>query len=305
MKFEQLEQVLEVARTGTFSQAARNLFMSQPNLSLSVRQLEEELGCRLFVRTSEGVIPTEDGKILIEHMAMIHMKYKTMKDYSQGKLPKRLTLRIATTSLNRSVPQLIRISEKYMGSPIQFHLLNYNSLQDIIDQVASCQVDFGIIGMMSPYVKNTLSKLHNLQIEYHCFSVNPVYAVMGPRNHFYDAARALSVTDLREETILTFGSAMEDPCGAIFDATQERLQVKGRIVVNNCYLFYEMLQNTGAIGLISTNRQSFSRQSDRKNLHLLEISDFPIQAETGWIKLRRMPLTDIASELIEELAPVM
>lgn len=305
MKFEQLEQVLEVAKTGTFSQAARNLFMSQPNLSLSVRQLEAELGCRLFVRTSEGVIPTEDGKILMEHMAMIHMKYKTMKDYSQGQIPKRLTLRIATTSLNRSVPQLIRISKKYMGSPIQFHLLNYNSLQDIIDQVASCQVDFGIIGMMSPYVKNTVSKLHNLQIEYHRFSVNPVYGVMGPQNHFYGTATPLVLSDLKDETVLTFGSAMEDPCSAIFDTTQERLQVKGRIVVNNCYFFYEMLQKTSAMGLISTSKHGFSQQSSWKDLRLLEISDFPIKAETGWIKLRRMPLTDIASELIEELTPVM
>lgn len=281
MKFEQLEQVLEVAKTGTFSQAARNLFMSQPNLSLSIRQLEEEMGCQLFVRTSEGVIPTEDGKILMEHMAMIQGKYQAMRDYSQGKIPKRLTLRIATTLLNRAVPQLIRISEKYMGSPIHFHLLNYNSQQDIIDQVASCQVDFGIIGIMSPYVKNTVSRLKNLQIEYHRFSVNPIYGVIGPGNHFYHTTHPLTMADLKDETLVTLGSAMEDPCGTIFDTTQERLDIKGRIVVNNCYLFYEMLQNTGAMGLISTNKSGFSQQNSWKELRLLEISDFPATAEAG------------------------
>lgn len=305
MKFEQLEQVLEVAKTGTFSQAARNLYMSQPNLSLSVRQLEEELGCQLFVRTSEGVVPTEDGKILMEHMAMIQGKYTAMKDYSQGKIPKRLTLRIATTNLNRAVPQLIQISRKYMGSPVQFHLLNYNSLQEIIDRVAACQVDFGIIGMMSPYVKNTISKLHNLQIEYHRFSVNSIYGVVEPQNHFYDSDHPLTMADLKNETLVTFGSAMEDPYSTIFDTTQKRLEVKGRIVVNNCYLFYEMVQNTGAMGLISTNKDGFSQKNSWKDLRLVEISDFPIKAEAGWIKLRRMPLTDIASELIEELNTVM
>lgn len=305
MKFEQLEQVLEVAKTGTFSQAARNLFMSQPNLSLSVRQLEDELGCQLFVRTSEGVIPTEDGKILMEHMAMIQGKYVAMKDYSQGKIPKRLTLRIATTNLNRAVPQLVQISRKYMGSPVHFHMLNFNSLQEIIDQVASCQVDFGIIGMMSPYVKNTISKLHNLQIEYHRFSVNSIYAVVGPQNHLYDVQNPLTMAELKNETLITFGSAMEDPYSTIFDTTQKRLEVKGRIVVNNCYLFYEMVQNTEAVGLISTNKDGFSQKNSWKDLRLVEISDFPIRAEAGWIKLRRMPLTDIASELIEELAAVM
>ncbi|MDO5336410.1 MAG: LysR family transcriptional regulator [Eubacteriales bacterium] len=305
MKFEQLEQVLEVAKTGTFSQAARNLFMSQPNLSLSIRQLEEELGCRLFVRSSEGVVPTEDGKIMMEHMAIIQGKYQAMRDYSQGKMPKRLTLRIGTTNLNRAVPQLIEISRKYMGSPIQFHLLNYNTLQDVIDRVAACQVDFGIIGMMSPYVKNTISKLHNLQIEYHRFSINPVYGVVGPQNHFYDSQRPLIMAELKNETMITFGNAMDDPYSPIFDTTQERMEVKGRIVVNNCYLFYEMVQNTEAMGLISTNKDGFSQQNGWKDLRLVEITDFPIQGEAGWIKLRRMPLTDIASELIEELTAVM
>lgn len=305
MKFEQLEQVLEVAKTGTFSQAARNLYMSQPNLSLSIRQLEEELGCRLFVRTSEGVVPTEDGKILMEHMAMIQGKYVAMKDYSQGKIPKRLTLRIATTNLNRAVPQLIQISRKYMDSPIHFHLLNYNTLQDIIDRVAACQADFGIIGMMSPYVKNTISRLHNLQIEYHRFSVNSIYGVVGPQNHFYDVPHPLTMADLKDETLITFGSAMEDPYSTIFDTTQKRLEVKGRIVVNNCYMFYEMVQNTKAMGLVSTNKDVFSQQNSWKDLRLVEISDFPIKAEAGWIKLRRMPLTDIAAELIEELAVIM
>ena len=279
--------------------------MSQPNLSLSIKQLEDELGCQLFVRTSEGVFPTEDGKILMEHMAMIQGKYRALKDYSPGKIPKRLGLRIGTTNLNRAVPQLIQISKKYMGSPIHFHLLNYNTLQDIIDRVSACQVDFGIIGMMSPYVKNTLSRLHNLQIEYHRFSVYPIYGVIGPQNHFYDRTDSLVMEDLKKETLITFGSAMEDPYSTIFDTTYDRLEVKGRIVVNNCYLFYEMVQNTDAMGLISTNKASFSKQNGWKDLRLLEISDFPIDAEVGWIKLRRMPLTDIASELIEELSAVM
>lgn len=132
MKLEQFEQVLEVAKTGTFSQAARNLYMSQPNLSLSIKQLEEELGCSLFVRTSEGVVPTEDGKILMEHMFMIENKYQALKDYSQGKIPKRLSLRVAMGNLNRAVPLLIKITKKYYGSPIHFSFLTEDNIQIII-----------------------------------------------------------------------------------------------------------------------------------------------------------------------------
>ena len=44
MKLSQIEQVLEVARVGSISQAAENLYMSQPKLSLSIKQLELDVG---------------------------------------------------------------------------------------------------------------------------------------------------------------------------------------------------------------------------------------------------------------------
>ena len=44
MKLSQIEQILEVARVGSISQAAENLYESQPTLSLSIKRLEEEIG---------------------------------------------------------------------------------------------------------------------------------------------------------------------------------------------------------------------------------------------------------------------
>lgn len=305
MKFEQIEQVLEVAATGTFSQAARNLYMSQPNLSQSIKQLEAELDCQIFVRTSEGVVLTEDGKVLLEHMSMIQNKYQAMQEYISGKIPKRLVLRVATTNLNRAVPQFIGIARKYMGSPIHFSFLTYSAVPTIIDKVASCQADFGIIGMMSPYVKSTLHRLRNEQIEYHRMSVQPIRAVVGPENEFYNIDRPITLEELKNQTVVTFGSAVEDACSTIFDATQKRLEVRGRVVLNNCYLFYEMVQNSPAMGIISTNADHFSQQNNWKKLRLIKITDFPVEAETGWIKLRRMPLPDIALELIEDLTAIL
>lgn len=55
MKLEQLRHIIEVSNTGSFSQAAKKLYMAQPNLSRSVKRLEEELGYSIFLRTSTGV----------------------------------------------------------------------------------------------------------------------------------------------------------------------------------------------------------------------------------------------------------
>lgn len=57
-----------VANTGNISQAAKQLFNSQPAVSKSIRKLEESLGVALFSRSSRGVTLTAEGRILYEHV---------------------------------------------------------------------------------------------------------------------------------------------------------------------------------------------------------------------------------------------
>lgn len=65
MNLQYLRYAVEVARTGSISQAAENLFMSQPSLSKSIHELESSLGVQLFKRTSRGVCPTPEGEDLL------------------------------------------------------------------------------------------------------------------------------------------------------------------------------------------------------------------------------------------------
>ena len=71
VRVEQFFYAIEIADTGSFSQAARNLYVSQPNLSHAVKQIEEQVGFPLFVRTPSGVIPTPEGNDLIDHFRVL------------------------------------------------------------------------------------------------------------------------------------------------------------------------------------------------------------------------------------------
>ena len=57
----------KVAETGNISLAAKELFISQPAISKSIKKLEEELNVLLFSRSSRGVRLTEEGKLLYEY----------------------------------------------------------------------------------------------------------------------------------------------------------------------------------------------------------------------------------------------
>lgn len=62
-----LKYALEVAKTGSINKAAENLYMAQPNLSRSIKDLEASLGISIFDRTSKGMILTQEGEILLKH----------------------------------------------------------------------------------------------------------------------------------------------------------------------------------------------------------------------------------------------
>ena len=62
MNLLHLKYAIEVEKTSSITKAAENLYMGQPNLSKSIKELEDTLGIELFKRTSRGVVPTDKGQ---------------------------------------------------------------------------------------------------------------------------------------------------------------------------------------------------------------------------------------------------
>lgn len=66
MKLQNLSYVIEIARCGSINKAAQNLYLSQPNLSNSMKALEREIGFSIFTRNNTGVTPTPEGVVFLE-----------------------------------------------------------------------------------------------------------------------------------------------------------------------------------------------------------------------------------------------
>lgn len=71
MTIQQLQYVSEIARTGSVSKAAKNLYLSQPNISNAVKKLEVELGITIFERTPMGMSLTPAGRKLVQKASSI------------------------------------------------------------------------------------------------------------------------------------------------------------------------------------------------------------------------------------------
>ena len=68
MTLQQLKYVLAIADKGSINEAAKSLFISQPSLSNSIKELEQELQITIFVRTNRGMTLTNDGYEFIGYL---------------------------------------------------------------------------------------------------------------------------------------------------------------------------------------------------------------------------------------------
>ena len=71
MTTQQCRYVLEIAETGSFSEAAKQLFVAQSSLSISIKMLEQELNIKIFERSSNGVYLTEEGSEFVRYAAQL------------------------------------------------------------------------------------------------------------------------------------------------------------------------------------------------------------------------------------------
>lgn len=94
----QLEYLLEVERTGSISQAAQNLYMNQPNLSKSIKELEESLGILIFHRTPQGVTVTKKGKEFLEQARFIVEQVDQLKEFCKDDTENALSVAVPQSS---------------------------------------------------------------------------------------------------------------------------------------------------------------------------------------------------------------
>lgn len=123
VKLELYRIFREVAESGSISLAAENLYLSQSAVSQSVKQLEQQLGTRLFIRSPRGVTLTEDGRLLFEYVRSAIGLLETGEDkLQQSRMLRTGTLVIGASDTVTSqflLPHLDSFHRRYPGIHIR------------------------------------------------------------------------------------------------------------------------------------------------------------------------------------------
>lgn len=146
MEVRVLRYFLAVAREGSVTGAANFLHVTQPTLSRQIKDLEEELGTKLFVRHSHSVSLTPDGMRLRKRAEeVVDMIEKTEAEFSarEETISGDIHIGGGETRVMRHLAGIIReIREEYPD--IHFHLYSGNS-EDVTERLDKGLLDFGIL----------------------------------------------------------------------------------------------------------------------------------------------------------------
>lgn len=301
MKLESIFYAVKIADTGSFSKAARNLYMTQPNLSHAVSELEQELGVQLFHRTSTGVSLTPAGMDLVEQFRILLREYEQISDYVKApEYEPGMSLTVGSISSGRGASAFSDFARKHEGEPLHLSYLNFRNEEELIQSLASSQLDLAVMGIVSTYLKITISKFENASLEYESLGTSPICAVVGEKNPLYSES-SVCRADLAPYAVVQYGRTADNPRRSLLHELRMDFHTCGEICVSGSLPFYNIIQSTTAFGLIAASPSEFAGYSRMSGVKALPVRDADIHACYFLIRPKGRELSPLAGDFISEL----
>lgn len=146
-----MKYAVTVARCGSITGAAEQLYMNQPNLSKAIKELEASLNITIFQRTSTGVIPTAQGQEFLDSARRILQQLDELKERYQSEDKRKVAFSV-------SVPRASYITYAFAGfanslsnsSEFELNFMETNSME-AIQNISRKGYSMGIIRYQSEY----------------------------------------------------------------------------------------------------------------------------------------------------------
>lgn len=208
MRIQQLQYLEKISEKGSINEAAKELFLSQPSLSNAVKELEQEMGVQLLLRTKSGVTLTHDGREfmiyarqVLDQINLLEEKYKNMR-------PRKQHFSVSAQHYAYVVNAFVELIKSVDTDEYSFGLRETET-QNIFDDLASFKSEIGIlyINQFNRQVLEKLFKENKLKFT-PLFEAKP-HVLVCKDNPLANLERA-SLEDLEEYPYLSYDQGEEN-----------------------------------------------------------------------------------------------
>lgn len=260
----QLQVFEAVARNLSFTRAAEELYLTQPTVSIQLKQLTEIVGQPLLEQIGKRVYLTDTGRELLkvcrdifESLSRFEMLVSDMKGVKAGKL--RLTV---ITTAKYFVPRLLGLfCQRYPGIDVSLKVTNR---ERVLQRMADNQDDLYVLGQPPEH----------MEVEFEPFLENPL-VVLAARNHPLAAKKRIAPQRLEEEQFL-----MREPGSGTRLATEQFFRERGlKLKVRMELGSNEAIKQAvaGGLGIAVLSAHTLALENSINELAILDVQGFPIR----------------------------
>lgn len=264
LTFRQLSVFEAVARHLSFSRAAQELHLTQPAVSMQIKQLEENVGTALFEQLGKKIYLTEAGhelshysRVIAQQLSEVEAVLAELKGLKRGKLK----ISVASTA-NYFAPQLLAtFSQRFPTVTVS---LNVTNRQALLQQLANNEMDMAIMGQPP----------EGLDLVAESFMENPL-VVIAPVGHALTSRKAIPLARLGEETFLIReeGSGTRIAMTRFFEAHGVKFHTG--MEMSSTEAIKQAVQAGLGLGVVSLH--TVELELEAKRLKVLDVKDFPIR----------------------------
>lgn len=294
MTIQQLKYLIAVVKAGSLNEAAKQLYISQPTLSKSIKELEKEMGLTILKRTSTGIALSSDGaeflsyaRQVVEQVDLLENKYLNTPHQEQ-------LLSVSTQHYSFSVDAMVKTIEHHGGDKYQFSLRETRTYE-IIDDVKNLKSEIGVMYMnkFNEKILTQLLKENHLTFEV-LFTTKP--HVFISRNNPLATKDKVTLEDLQAYPRLSFDQGdhnsfyFSEEILSTLDSPKNIL-VSDRATIFNC--------------MIGLNGYTISSGILSEELNGTDIIPVPLDVDDeitiGTVTNNKAVLSRIAKHYLEEL----
>ncbi len=259
----QLQVFEKVAHHLNYSRAAEELYLSQPAVSMQIKQLEGHIGLPLFEQMGKKIFLTEAGRELFHYsrniaqqLAEMEAVFNQMKGLEQGKL----TLSVVNTA-NYFTPQLL--ADFCQQHPNIHIILNVANRDAVVKRLTENSTDLAIMGQPPD----------DLDITAERFMDNLLVVIAAP-NHPLAQLEQVKFTQLAEEQFLSreLGSGTRSAMERVF--AKHRIQPRIRMEMETNEAIKQAVRAGMGLGVLSLNSIELELETGR--LVMLNVEHFPL-----------------------------
>ena len=301
MTLSQMNYILEIYRCGSMNKAAQNLFISQSAISSAIRETEEELGIRIFLRSNRGIALTDDGRELVTQITPIVEQSRKITRYNgERQASNRVKLSIAAQRYPFCAKAFVEFLHLLNEPRIEVSLKEME-MSSVIDEVAQQISDVGIIfvsDMTEHYIQRILT---GKNLEFHqLVKIRP--HVFMRKGHPLASESAVTLEKLHQYPYVVFtqkDSNLNFAEEAVVGTGADFNQV---VYVSDRATAYNVMAHTNCV---STGSGVLPEGYGDERLLTLPLADAVDDMRLGYIKLRGIPMSDMGARFVEILEQIM